>query len=214
MRKVDKKQEPLCLQAHRAQQDAVYENLPSGCPEAIRQALVLEQGSLCAFCMCRIKPVAGSMKIAHRYPREAPNGREGKRDLQWKNLLGACMGGEGKPANLHTCDTKQGSTIIALDPTEEPHMAQITYSTTGKVQSRNLDHQKEIDDVLNLNCKPLINARASTLEGLLQAWEMRKPGAWTKPYVERTLQSLGAGTELLPFVGIAEDYLRRRLARM
>jgi len=65
VRAIQKNTEPRSLVEHRAQAHCDYANVPADTKQALRNALVAEQGSLCCYCMGRIRPDADSMKIEH-----------------------------------------------------------------------------------------------------------------------------------------------------
>jgi len=102
MRAITKSAEPPSLTAHRLAPYCNYDNYADR--DALRNALATEQRGLCCYCMDRIRSEQGTMKIEHwrcqaRYPGE---------QLNYRNLLGACPGGQGLPAHLQHCDTRKG----------------------------------------------------------------------------------------------------------
>src|SRR5438552_2616590 len=99
MRAISKGDEPRSLIEHRCTPHADYDNYTG--KNDLRQSLTTEQGKLCCYCMQRIEPDESRMKIEHwrsqtGYPSE---------QLNYGNLLGACLGNEGKPRRLQHCDT-------------------------------------------------------------------------------------------------------------
>lgn len=94
--------------------------------QQVRDHLAREQGYLCAFCMREIEPAPRfarpvTMKIAHRTPIAV----RPQFALTWTNLLGACDGGQR--GDVRTCDTAQGSTALAVDPTNRASIDAIAY---------------------------------------------------------------------------------------
>jgi uncharacterized protein (TIGR02646 family) len=88
--------------------DATYEEFEN--KDALRHPLLEDQGHLYCYCMRCIS--IGRMKIEHYRSQKR------HRDLQldWKNMLAACTGGEGSPPPQQTCDTRKGEEDLTVDP--------------------------------------------------------------------------------------------------
>ena len=89
MKAITKGPEPASLTAHRQTPHCDYDNYAP--KNELRNALATEQRGLCCYCMGRIRPEPASMKIEHwrcqtHYSNE---------QLDYRNLLGACLGGIG-----------------------------------------------------------------------------------------------------------------------
>jgi len=128
---------------------------------AVKNQLLTEQNSLCAYCTREIifdeERGKNNMKVEHWYPQDAPE----YRDLDYNNLFGVCQGKTGR--YLH-CDTHKADTIITLSPTNKLHISTISYEkTSGGIKSSNPIFQKELDEILNLNISPLKKARKTRL---------------------------------------------------
>ena len=110
MKKIIKQSEPRSLVKHRSQANANYDNYPD--KDVLRKSLLKEQGYICCYCMSRIK--SDEMKIEHWQPQTKYTSRQ----LDYRNLLGACMGNQGaRPQNQH-CDTRKGDSEITINPIE------------------------------------------------------------------------------------------------
>lgn len=214
MRWIRKGHEPACLAAHRVKADASYANLPTDCRQEVREALVREQGGLCAFCMRRIRATEQDMKIAHRYPQRSGDDTGAARSLDWSNMLGACKGGEGSPRKHQTCDTRQGNDVIEVDPTQQTHMRAVQYASGSRVSSAFPRHAEDFDVRLNLNHARLTDGRKEALNGLLDAFGRTSAGTWKGDRIRRQLETLRTGPELVEYVGVLEHYLEKRLARL
>ena len=95
MRTITKGIEPRSLITHRLNAPSYYDNYVN--KKDLRQALVNEQRALCCYCMSRISPQIAqieSMKIEHWQSQ----GHYPDKQLDYKNLLGACLGGQGATA--------------------------------------------------------------------------------------------------------------------
>ena len=131
VRSITKGGEPLSLVQHRQTPHSDHDNFPN--KDVLRQALATEQRGLCCYCMRRIHPSGESMKIEH-WLCQAYYSRE---QLSYKNLLGACLGGEGQPGNKQHCDTRKGNQALRWNPAEPAHQieARVRYEL-GRFNSR------------------------------------------------------------------------------
>jgi uncharacterized protein (TIGR02646 family) len=179
MKAIRKQQEPQSLVHHRANTHADYDNYQH--KDDLRQSLVAEQGAICCYCMQRIHATAEGMKIAHwrsqtRYPAE---------QLDYDNLLGACLGGQGKPPNLQHCDTKQGDDDVARNPAMQAHNIEafIAYLADGSIESSDPVFDGQLSKVLNLNLLMLKRNRKSVLDGFKETLAGR--GTLSKAELER-----------------------------
>ncbi len=128
----------------------------------LKNQLLAEQNNLCAYCTSAIN--FDNMKVEHWYPQDAPEDR----DLEYANLLAVCLGCYNQGEYFH-CDTSKADTVIQLNPTNALHIDTIDYEkSSGGIKSSNAIFQDELDDVLNLNIKPLKKARKTRL------FELRK----------------------------------------
>lgn len=171
MRQIKKGKEPREWQEHRSTPGATYDPEKGPGPtaetkQALREALVREQGYLCCYCMGRIRPTQDGMKIEHWAAQSMfPEHR-----MTYSNLLGACLGGEGsRPADQH-CDTAKGNKALQIHPADpgKDCSALFGYASTGKIDGRADEARRDIL-TLNLNASRLVQARKAVLEGLL-AW--------------------------------------------
>ena len=207
MKNIHKNHEPASLTEHRCSAHADYDNY--GNKPELRECLVTEQGGLCAYCMQRIHPETGKMKIEHwqcqsHYPDE---------QLNYRNLLGVCMGGEGLPLRDQHCDTCKGDHDFCVNPADSVHNIeqQIKFLGNGKIKSDNDVLNTELNDVLNLNHPQLVRNRKAvldsftqTLHGSLERTALnRQISTWTTP----------TGGMLSPYCMVVVYWLRKKLAR-
>jgi uncharacterized protein (TIGR02646 family) len=171
-----------------------------------------EQGGLCCYCLSRIRAEHGKMKIEHwhsqdNYPAE---------QLAYSNMLGACMGNEGKLTRDQHCDTRKGNRDISRNPANEMHRIDelIRFGGDGRVSSDDPVFDDELNRVLNLNSPFLISNRKQVLRAFTDA--LPKAGALQRPQLERWLRDWngesGAG-ELNVYCQVVVYWLRKRLAR-
>lgn len=168
MRTIQKGTEPHSLTEHRAQAHSDFDNLSDSAKDILREMLVFEQRGICCYCMSRIRPNPDGTKIEHwrpqsRYPTE---------QLEYRNLLAACMGNEGAPKKMQHCDTFKSDMDLSKNPAEPSHHVEdgIGYKADGSVYSSDPDFDDELNHVLNLNIHFLKTNRKAVLDSFLRAF--------------------------------------------
>jgi uncharacterized protein (TIGR02646 family) len=210
MRTINKRNEPASLTLHRLIARADYDNYAD--KDTLRQSLAVEQRGLCCYCLSRIRPAAGNMKIAHWHSRNLhPN-----EQLVYMNLLGACMGNEGQSPQRQHCDTRQGNRDISRNPANPTHQVErfVHFEADGRITSDDPHFKAELNDVLNLNVAILKNNRKATLEAFKIT--LIKRGDLPRATLERWLRDWNGeshANELPPFSQVVVYWLRKRLAR-
>lgn len=164
MRTIQKGNEPRSLTQHRLTPHADYDNYND--KDTLRRFLVVEQRGLCCYCQSRIRPDAASMKIEHWQCRE----RYPARQLDYNNLLGACLGGEGRPKREQHCDTKKGNEDLCFNPADPDHPIEnrIKFLGNGEITSDDQELNTAINNILNLNLSSLVSNRKAVLEAFKQ----------------------------------------------
>ena len=210
MRAIVKGQEPQSLVRHRASTQADYDNYPN--KDELRQALAAEQGAICCYCVQRIRRAADGMKIEHwhcqtTYPAE---------QLDWGNLLGACLGGQGKPPNFQHCDTRKGDQDLSRNPANSGHNIEafVSFLADGTIESSDGTLNDELDSVLNLNLPMLKRNRKAALDQFKQSLTGR--GTLSKAELQRDLDTwsnIGDGGRLPEYCQVVVYWIRKRLAR-
>ena len=212
MRHVRKGAEPPALTEYRAQPGARYDG-DSGFPpvkNAVRVALEREQRGLCCYCEQHVQATERGMRVEHRVPQSVDE----KRTLDWRNLLGACRGGE-RSREVH-CDVAKGDQEIQIDPTQEAHVATTSFGADGRLRSSREAFQRDIDAVLRLNGDSLVDRRQRALGAYIRARTSGYGGAIGRGTVERWLTELDGvpeGRALPPFVSFLRWWLERKAHR-
>ena len=212
MKQIKKGMQPASLIRHCSQPSASYENYSE--KAELRQALLEEQGYICCYCMGRISSDEKSrkMKIEHW----ASQSKYPSKQLDYGNLLGACLGNEGARPKKQHCDTRKGDHDIQINPADKTKSCEqlIRYRSSGELYSDNPDVDQDINETLNLNIAALTRARSDALltvvEKLNQAFPRK---TWPSAAIRRELdqiESLHCG-RYLPFCQYVATYLRRRL---
>lgn len=242
MRKIDKRAEPVEWRQYRCSPGASFDSDGAkSAKEKLREALMQEQGYVCAYCQRRITPDKDT-RIEHIISQSIvkgdPNGRNpdnesdrwwfddkerfyGRFDeLHYPNLVLCCDGnisgtkyGRQNSDNFH-CDRSKGDYCIHFDLFSDQFIRTVSYkSHTGRIESSNPGYDKEINEVLKLNLSQLCRNRLATLEAVKQALD--KIG-WSRSNIARILcdyDSMQADGFFRPYNGIVTWYLRRALAR-
>jgi hypothetical protein len=166
--------------------------------------------------MDRIHDNPKVMKIEHwqcqaQYPAE---------QLNYRNLLGVCLGGQGLPSDQQHCDTKKGYGALQWNPANPEHRieARIRYEPNGSIRSDDAVFDEQLNDVLNLNIQFLKNNRKNIYDAVVEWWKWEKsrrrgPVPRERLMRERDRHVTGTG-ELAPFRQVAVWLLGQKLARM
>ncbi len=212
MRAIIKGAEPPSLTAHRRTPHCDYENY--GDKDALRHALVTEQRGICCYCMGRIRNGPATMKMEHwrcqsGYPAE---------QLDYRNLLGACLGGDGQPSRLQHCDTRKGNRDLQWNPADPAHRIEtrIRYEADGSIRSDDAAFDAQLEEVLNLNLRLLKNNRKAVWVAVIEWWGLHvrgRNGERRRLERHRDLPVAGNG-ELEPYCQVTVWWLEQRLARM
>ena len=168
MKEIVKGKEPPSLAKHRQTPHSDYGNYPH--KDVLRRSLVAEQRGLCCYCMGRIRAGASSMKIEHwRCQTQYHRGRQ----LDYRNLLGTCLGGEGQPPHKQHCDTRKGNDDLRWNPAERAHRieSRVQYDPDGTIRSSDAGFEDELNKILNLNLAILKACRRENLDASCQLVE-------------------------------------------
>lgn len=194
-----------------------YRNTPGARYAAsadLRNALLAEQGHICAFCMRRV-PVpkrdpneAEYSKIAHI------NSRTNHEDMQFDfdNMVICCPGNINGTSH---CDKSQGFTDVTQPLFNIQLQNSISYGNyTGEIKSNNEAWNTEMNNILCLNNPTLKNNRSQTLEGVRNVLERKR---WTRAELQNKLDewtNFDAAGRLKPYCGIVIWYLEKKLRQM
>jgi uncharacterized protein (TIGR02646 family) len=208
MRYIRKGPEPRALVEHRLSPHATYENLPK---EELQERLAREQGFLCCYCMQRISPTPRGMKIEHWVAQSSSEDRR----LDWRNLLGACLGNEGRPWREQHCDTRKGDAALTINPLDERCERLIHFLADGSVDSPMPAIQTDLQETLNLNSARLKNNRKAVLDAFLEVMRRKHSGStWSEDILRRELayvQEPDAMGMLRPYCQVPVYWLKKRL---
>lgn len=206
MRTIQKGREPVSLTRHRQQPNADYDNYAD--KAALRQALVAEQRGLCCYCQSRIRATPDGMKIEHwqcqaTYP---------ERQLDFNNLLGACLGGHGRPESDQHCDTRKGNNDLCFsvcDP-QHPIERKIRFLGDGRIKADDAAIEEALNAVLNLNLPRLVSNRKAVLAAFQQRLQA---GRRVDPARELPKWDGHESGELPEFAQVVVYWLQKRQSR-
>lgn len=207
MRFIDKspKEPPELLEYRKsAGKDAYWDGFPA--KNELKPKLLQDQGFLCCYCMRSIDQA--DMKIEHYLCRSEFSDEQ----LNWKNLLAACTGGEGQPFNSQTCDTRKRNDVLNIDPRKKDHIDKLRYLADGTIKVEK-DFERDINQTLNLNSALLVQLRQGTLDAFRKIMEKRygRKKAWTSRKLKGELQRIQAKDKLPEFAGMLEWWLERKI---
>ena len=175
MRNIQKQSEPISLTRHRCSSNSNYGNYAE--KDDLRTSLVSEQRGICCYCMQRIYPTLEKMKIEQCQSQSTNKFPE--KQIDYTNLLGACLGGEGKPRRDQHCDTRKGDDDISFNPANSKHDVErlFKFPGTGRIEAidaNNKQLQSEIDEVLNLNHSILVDNRKAVIDSFTEMLRRKK----------------------------------------
>lgn len=219
---IKKGQEPRSLTIFKAKGGEKFDNLDAKTKEDIREALLKEQGFLCAYCMRRIgrdKNEDGyykDVKIEHIKPRsitqQSADRKERLLELDFNNLVAVC---NGITNGVTHCDTSKENQTIAIHPCNSNVEDSISYGLKdGEIKSNNEQWNDDLNNEkkLNLNFSTIKLNRISALEGIKES--LKKDQNWSSSHLSRKLNDLEQSPKKMPYIGIIKYYLRKKISSL
>ncbi len=213
---IQKGREPDSLTAYRKQAFATYEDFAH--KDKIREALLRDQGHICAYCMRRIINDGAKMKIEHWTPQSKLESEAEK--LDYRIMLGVCDGCAGDDYAYTTCDTHRGNADLTVNPLNAHMMHTISHTRDGRITSSNEAIQEDLDNKLNLNCVRAKSQLVSSRKKVYGEVSQRLNGLWRNgKWTHQMLQKVADDYErkegkYLPYVGVAQFLLQKYLRKM
>jgi len=204
-----KGKEPQSLLEHRLKSHADYDNYSE--KDDLRQSLLTEQGYICCYCMERI--AKNKMKIEHWRPQSIYHDLQ----LDYQNLLGACLGNQGQPQHLQHCDTKKGEIEITINTTDASRKCEnlIKYRGNGQIYSDDVTINRELNKVLNLNLETLTKNRKAVLDAVILGLEKKYPSrSWTVAILSKEIarySNINEKSQYEPYCQFIIFWLNKRL---
>jgi uncharacterized protein (TIGR02646 family) len=182
-----------------------YEPIPE-----LREALLKDQGYICAYCMRSI-PItkkdpntAETSKIEHIKCREFNSGLQ----LDYNNMVICCPGNlNGEPH----CDKSKDNADITFGLFSPSIQNSISYSSkSGEIRSSDPVWDSEIKTILNLNHKLLKYNRKEALDGVIIKLGKKN---WTKAEIEKELErweTPDKNGKYKQYCGVIISFLKKR----
>lgn len=207
MRNIHKNAEPCSLTEHRKTPFTDYDNYKD--KNTLRQSLIDEQRGLCCYCQARIRPSVESMKIEHWRCQDVYP----ELQLDYRNMLGACLGGHGQPEDVQHCDTLKGDSDLCFSPADPACNVEhkIQFLGDGRIQSYDPSFDNDMNKVLNLNLKQFISNRKAVLTAFQQRLQAGKK---LEPLKELTKWDGSQTGDLPEYAQVIVYWLRKRQARI
>lgn len=180
----------------------------------LREALLKEQGYICAYCMREIpvnKKDPGQnetskiehLKCRHKYPDF---------QLDYNNMVICCP---GFIDGTEHCDKSKGKQDITFNIFHPSLQSSISYLTKdGTIKSSDPQWNNEIENILKLNNSMLKTNRKKALEGVLMALDKKK---WRPAEISSKLdlwKNVNKEGHHKPYCGIISWFLERRLRHL
>lgn len=192
MKYIEKRKAPNCLTEYKKMTAATFQNIPTDCKVKIGDALLEEQGFICAYCMRRIskdwnaKLNKSKLEIEHY----ASQHRHPNLVLDYKNMLGVCNGNaDNYPKKLLICDKSKSkfdkTHDLFLNPLKANREQQIYYVRSGKIVSDDERIKYDLDVILNLNEDDLCRRRAGLFKFIKKEIRKIKTRFWNNPKAKK-----------------------------
>lgn len=183
--------------------------------DALRQALLEEQGGLCGYCMRRISIEPGGVtdtRIEHVKPRTISLAEGNKAEtLGYGNMILCCNGNIDGNKNFH-CDVSKDETRIHFTPFDQVAISTISYSSKdGSIKSTDKMYDNDLNEVLNLNHPRLAANRLAVIKGVVKVMGSKK---WSKSDITHKLNNYRtktAGGKMHEYCGVVIWYLEKKL---
>lgn len=113
----------------------------------VLEALLAEQGHLCAYCTCRIGVGDHPATIEHLIPQNPKDSAaNGELSLDYHNLVAVCDGRGGA-----TCDKRRGNESLTVNPTKPYTLDSIFYHRDGRIDAVDAGVRRDLEVALGLN---------------------------------------------------------------
>lgn len=183
----------------------------------LREALLQEQGYICAYCMRRIPNPDGNSNEETRIDHIKSQKDYPDLKLKYNNLVICCPGAIN---NDFHCDKKKEERAISFDLFSDQIVDTLSYRSDGRIESSNKVWDKEINDVLNLNNPMLMLNRKNVIAAIIDRMGKNKKG-WTAKELQEQLKSWENMSRIeedeeirykyKAFCGVVVYYLKKKL---
>ncbi|KHT54448.1 hypothetical protein RJ41_08010 [Alteromonas marina] len=209
MYEIKKSPQPNSLTTYKYDPNASYSNLPADVKTEIKESLLDEQGQLCAYCMGAIK--IDTMRIEHW----ASQTNNANLELDYSNMLACCQGNEGQNPSFYICDKRKADSDLKYNPSNPRHsiLTRLSYDGQGQIKSLEVDFDKQLNVVLNLNETRLVKNRQSAKKVVNQLLN-KNSGTRKKSTIQTLIQNLKKRNDkhsFTPYYGYLIYYLENKI---
>ena len=209
-----------------------YDLLRNPLKAQVREALMCEQGHLCAYCMRRIPDERISERdvdlsdvyIEHWQAKSAVRKTGENKGLDYNNMLAVCSGNEKAPSatgkrkkRYFTCDKKRDNAPLKINPLDTSTLETIYYSSDGRIKSTDKVIEEDINVRLNLNCDTeavtLPQNRKAVLD-TIQADLVGQDGDWYQKCKEQLDIWENEDDPKTPYIGIVIWWLKDQIRHL
>lgn len=213
---IQKGKEPASLTRYRCQPHSYYDGYSH--KDELREALLRDQGYLCAYCMRRIQNDRDTMKIEHWKAQSSLKNEAEKMNFQI--MLGVCDGCRGSRDKYTTCDEHRHESKLHVNPLDRAMMETISYDRNGRIKSSDVLIDEDLNKVLNLNCEQATsrivqNRRAIFEECMRKLVKLQKDGKWKASTLRELLQQYERleNGQKEPYVGVPRYLIQKYLKK-
>lgn len=220
MRNISKEDAPREFKEWKEQNNHIldtctFNSISTKAKHALQGQLCREQGFLCCYCLSRIDASDDKMRIEHWEPQS----KNQAKIFDYKNLMAACCGNEGKSRNLQHCDVRKGDDSLKFCPSADDVEKYIKYTPKGVMKSTDDDFSLQIGTtdnpgVLNLNRKRFVNNRRDALKSFKRG--LVKINKWGKGQLLKKIEEVQAPDaegKIEPYCGILIYFLKQSLRK-
>jgi hypothetical protein len=132
--------------------------------------------------------------------------------LDYQNLLAACLGGTGLAQSEQHCDTAKANQDLSFPLTDRarPIEQKLKFLANGRVESEDIGIETDLNMVLNLNQSRLVKNRKAVLTAFQQRLQTGKKLDVSK---ELSKWDGSTGGEMPEFSQVISYYLYKKLRR-
>lgn len=212
MIRIVKTKEPQSWTEHRLTPGSKYEATAD-----LRNALLADQGYMCAYCMRRIpattdKGASETTRIEHIKPQSTLTREEA---MDYGNMVICCPGAIASTSEKEChCDRHKGEMPISFTPFDQNFIDTLSYTNDGSIKSSNPKYDQEINQVLNLNINMLKANRKAVKAQLIKSLG---ENGWKKGNLEKILRSFSEKDpegKKKEYCGVVISYLNDKLRRL
>ena len=179
---------------------------------ALKEALLKEQGYICAYCMRRIPIKDNGNNEQYEIDHVFSQLNHPELQFEYGNMAICCPGFIN---GIEHCDKSKHDNDLNIPIFSPLAQASISYSTkNGEIKSDNQVWDLDMNNILCLNNISLKNNRSQTLDGVRTILEKKK---WSKAEMQNKLEewsNFDALGRLKPYCGIVIWYLQKKIRQM